>query len=316
MTEKRMEPELHNEELEAAIQEFKKDQTKENMIKVLQLLEKTMVLQPAVFPPEKKDEIMERIKQGQKGAPMQLGPEMQPRPMILKNDKGERFFAVYTGKAQIPANQKFPAVLYVPFKECSKMAARKELQLMGVVLNPQTDNLTLHIAALELMNQRTEGRKVTPMSFGDLMMQKGLPERFHQDRPGFMQRIAQEKEDYITGVFLEGYQKMQDQKGSCPYQKEDFEILLLNISDTVQMVRIGLSETAAKKGQYISAFCFYNPVTEDGIYYLIGRGPKGSPNLLFSVDEKGSCSALGEAPAEGSELYELIGRVPWEKENA
>ncbi len=311
------EPELHNEQLEAAVQEFKKDQTNENMVKIMLLLEKACVMQPAFLPAGNKEDIQRLMKQGQAGkAPLVLSPQMQPRPVILKNDKGEQFFGVFTGKAQIPQKQKYQAMLFVPFRECSKMAARKELQLKGIVLNPFTDNLTLHMAALELMNNKLEKQgapvKVPP---ADIIMQVKLPERFHQDRKGFMQEIVQGKEEAVAGIFREAYQKIAGEGAKCPYQAADFEVMALNISETLQMVRIGFPESSAVKGQYLSGFCFFGPKTGDGIVYLVRRGAKGSPNLLCAVDEKGVCTELGEAPSEGSELYELIGRVPWENEN-
>ena len=44
---------------------------------------------------------------------------------------------------------------------------------------------------------------------------------------------------------------------------------------------------------------------------MILRGAKGQRNRLFTVDERGVCSELGEAPEEGSELFELMEKVPW-----
>ena len=61
----------------------------------------------------------------------------------------------------------------------------------------------------------------------------------------------------------------------------------------------------------LCAFCCYNPQTDEGIYYLIQRGPQKQRNRLLTVDGQGTCTDIGEAPEEGSELYELMGRVPW-----
>jgi len=146
---------------------------------------------------------------------------------------------------------------------------------------------------------------------GDRIMIKELPGRFHQDRAGFMQEISTGKEDFAEAFFRESYRKIKGENVPCPYRKTDFEVLSLNISGTLQMARIGLSESGSAKGQFTSAFCFYNPEAGEGIYYLLRKGVKGGRNKLLCVDEKGACSELGDAPSEGSELYELIEKVPW-----
>ena len=140
MAEQGKEPSLHNEELEAAVKDFKADQTKEKMLKIMTCLEKATVMQPGA---------------GQNGkVPVRMTNQTKPAPIVLKNDKGEQFFAVFTGKGQIPENQRFPAMMYLPFKECAKMAAKKESGLAGIVLNPFTDNLVLHMAGLEALNEK------------------------------------------------------------------------------------------------------------------------------------------------------------------
>ncbi len=318
MERQKKEPELHNEELGKAIEEFKKKQTNENMVKIMQRLEKATVMQPAFLPAgTDKEDIRKMIQQSQGGkVPLKLNAQSRPRPVVLKNDKGEQFFAVFTGKEHVPAGQKYPAMMFLPFIECSKMAARAELQLKGIVVNPFTDNLTLNKPALDLMNNKAAKQGAPALiPIGDRIIQTFLPGKFHQDKQGFMQKISQEKEEYVAELFCEAFKSLKGDNAACPYQKKDFELMVLNFSDTLQMARIGLAEGGAVKSQCISAFCFYNPKTGEDIYYLIKKGAKGSPNLLLSVDEKGSISELGDAPAEGSELYGLVGRVPWEAGN-
>ena len=50
MAEQGKEPSLHNEELEAAVKDFKADQTKEKMLKIMTCLEKATVMQPGALP--------------------------------------------------------------------------------------------------------------------------------------------------------------------------------------------------------------------------------------------------------------------------
>ncbi len=77
------------------------------------------------------------------------------------------------------------------------------------------------------------------------------------------------------------------------------------------MARIGLAEEKTVKGVCLCGFCCYNPQTDEGIYYLIQKGPGKQRNRLLTVDEQRGMSDAGEAPERGSELYDLMGRIPW-----
>lgn len=308
MAEQGKEPVLHNEELEAAVKAFKAEQTKENMVKIMTYLEKATVMQPGVLPqgmdPQKVQELVRASKGGK--VPVRMTDQTKPAPVVLKDDKGQQFFAVFTGKEQIPENRRFPAMMYLPFKECAKMAAKKELGLSGIVLNPFTDNLVLHQAAMEMADRRE-----TRLLPEDLAARDGFSGRFYQDKAGFMDEIAGRKEDFVLECYAEIYRKLQGEKAVFPYRRDDFGVITMNISDTLHMARIALAEGGTVKGACLCVFCCYNPETGEGIYYLILRGAKGQRNRLFTVDEQGVCSELGEAPEEGSELFELMGKVPW-----
>lgn len=308
MAEQGKEPVLHNEELDAAIRAFKAEQSNEKMLQIMACLEKAVIMQPGALPkdmdPQKVQELIQASRDGK--VAVKLTAQTKPNPIVLKNDKGEQFFAVFTGKGQIPENQKYPAMMFLPFKECAKVAANKASRLSGIVINPYTDNLVLYAAVLEILNA-----KEAQLLPEDRIARDHLSAKFHQDRAAFMDRIAGEKESFVEESFLEAYRKLQGESAFFPYKKEDFNVITLNISDTLHMARIALAEGGAIKGLCLSAFCCYNPKTTEGVYYLVQRGGKEQKNRLLTVDERGVCSDIGEAPAEGSELYELIGKVPW-----
>lgn len=308
MSEQNREPALHNEALEEAMKTFKADQTNENLVKIMMHLEKATVMQPAMIPGGADQREMKELLEKSRGgvAPVKLAGGLQPRPIILKNDKGEQFFAVFTGQSQIPGNQKYPAMMFLPFKECSKMAVREELKLSGVVLNPFTDNLVIHKAALDMMN-----RKDAQISLEDKIARDMLSKRFYEDRQSFMEKIGSEKEAFAFACYREAWLKERGDAAAFPYRQEDFGVIALNISDTLHMARIGLAEGGAVKGWCLCVFCCYNPKSGEAVYYLIIKGAPKQKNRLLAVDEQGVCTELSEAPEEGCELYELIGRVPW-----
>lgn len=310
MAEQNKEPALHNEALEEAMKAFKTNQSNENLVKIMTHLEKATVMQPAFLPQGvDQQKLQNLIREGRK-EPVKLAGGEQPRPIILKNNSGDQFFAVFTGKSQIPENQKYPVMMFLPFKECAKMAAREELKLSGVVLNPFTDNLTIHKAALEMMN-----RKEAQLSAEDKIARDGFSARFYGDKQGFMERISAEKESFVFACYQEAYRKECGDGPAFPYRQEDFGVIVLNISDTLHMARIALAEGGAVKGACLCVFCCYNPQSGEGIYYLILRGGRGQRNRLFTVEESGVCRELGEAPEEGSELFELMGKVPWAEQS-
>lgn len=308
MAEQGKEPALHNEELEAALKAFKGEQTNEKLLKIMTYLEKATVIQPAMlskdFDPQK---VQNLIRESQGGKmPVKLTSQTRPSPIILKNDKGEQFFAVFTGKEQMQGKQKYPAMMFLPFKECARAAVKKEFGLSGIVLNPFTDNLVLHTAVLEILC-----RKEVPLPPEDKIARDEFSGRFYRDKADFMEKIGSEKENFVFACYEEAYRKLQGGKAAFPYRKEDFHVITLNISDTLHMARIALAEGGTIGGVCLCAFCCYNPKTGEGIYYLIQKGARQQPNKLLTVNEQGICSEIGEAPEEGSELYELIGKVPW-----
>ena len=312
MAEQGKEPVLHNEELEAAVKAFKAEQTNEKMLKIMIYLEKATVMQPAVLPKDfDPQKIQSLIKDSQGGKiPVKLTGQTRPSPIVLKNEKGEKFFAVFTGKGQIPEGQRYPAAMFLPFRECAKTALRKEFGISGIVLNPFTDNLVLHTAVLEALS-----RKEAQILPEDRIARDLLPGRFYRDKAEFMEKIGREKESFVFSCYEEAYRNLQGEKAVFPYRKDDFGVITLNISDTLHMARMALAEGGTVKGVTLCAFCCYNPETGEAIYYLIQRGGKGQKNRLLTVDKQGTCADAGEAPEEGSELFELMGKVPW-AENA
>ena len=132
-------PELHNEELEQEIALFSQKQDNERMAQILQKLTFAQIMQPAVFPVGTDPEELKKL--------VQKGPaqtSIRPQPMVLKSKDGENFLPVFTSPDQIPKEQKYPAVIFVPFIQCVKAAVKESNQLKGIVVNPFTHNLVIH----------------------------------------------------------------------------------------------------------------------------------------------------------------------------
>jgi len=122
--------EITNDKLEEAIKVYLSERTKENLGIVLNLLRPTKLLVPAM-----------------------LKAPNQPVPCFLKSGTGETFLAVYTSKEQIPAEPKSQAILSMPFPACNDIVVKEELKLMGMVVNPFTDNLVLRKELVEKLHE-------------------------------------------------------------------------------------------------------------------------------------------------------------------
>lgn len=309
-------PELHNEEIEKEINAFATDQSKERMVKIMQGLSGALILQPAIFPEGTKPEDLKKAAQGD----MENGAK--PQPIVLKNKDGQNFFPIFTSKQHLQPNQQYPAMLFLPFMECVKMAARPELNLEGIVVNPFTNNMILHQPAINMIlgSQQTQtvtmsGPQMQVFLRNQIEMTE-LPKKLYTEKEAFMQVLTTEKEGYLLKLYHEMYGKVKGLENACPYTEKDFEMMSLNISDTMQLVQISMPEQLRSVGQCVSVFLFLNPQSGDAIYYTIKQAEPEQENTLGSVSADGSYTELGAAPQDGSELYTLMDMVPWKKESA
>ena len=317
MAEQMKQPVLHNEELEALIKVFRDAQTKENMMKILQLLDKTLIMQPALLPPNVDKATVEKLA---KAGTVKMDGKVRPQPVVFKNSNGESFFPVFTSKEQIPAGQKYPAMLFVPFKECAKLASRPEAKLNGIVVNPFTDNLILHQAAFQgnspVMAAVQKVEELSPKQKQAVLRNKiagvEIPRRFFREKEVFLDFVGEDREERICTIFRDFYEEDKTIQEAFPYETGDFEVMSLNISDTIRLLRIGLPEKNCLIGSITSVLMFLNPVTGQAVCYAIKKGEKGKGNTFGEIDADGKYLDKGEAPGEGEELYTLMGQLPWE----
>lgn len=318
MAEQMKQPILHNEELEAQIKVFRDAQTKDNMVKVLQLLDKTMIMQPALLPANMTPQMMQHMAQAGNGP---MDPKMRPQPVVFKNNNGDNFLPIFTSKQQIPEGQKYPAMLFVPFKECAKIAAKPEAKINGIVVNPFTDNLVLHQAAFQGAAQNANPvaaavRKVEELSGKQkqaICCNKFIEEmtkRFFREKEAFFDFVGEKKEETVCELF-QTYYESQKMDVEFSYLPDDFDVMSLYISDTIRLVRIGMPDRNMIIGSYTGVLMFFNPTTGQAVCYAMKKGEKKKGNTYGEIDGNGIYTDLGEAPGEGEELYALMGKLPW-----
>ena len=292
--EKRQIPNISNEKAEQAIKDYGQERTKENLAKIVNLLRPSGLFVPAM-----------------------LNEEQKPVPYFLKSAEGDQYLAVFTSRDQAPDEVKQKSVMIMPFTVCNSIVANEQFGLKGMVINPYTDNLILktelisqlHEADKELAKKMKERRQnLTPEQYVQYMRNQiefgVLPQRLYTEGESFVNSICDQKEDAVEELFRKGF------KENSPYQKKQFGVMALTISETLLLIRIDMPS-----GQPISPYCVrvyitWNPKEQKAGYYTIEQLPGEKKLRLGCVDQEGKHTNLEEAPVEGAELtriMELVG---------
>lgn len=281
--------EITNDKLEAVIKEYMAERTKEKLAEVLNLLRPTKLLVPAML----------------------KGPN-QPEPCFLKNDKGEQFLAVFTGKEQMQSGPKAQAVLSMPFPVCNSLVAKDELNLLGMVVNPFTDNLVLLKDLVKRLHEvdkkagQPQQVKLTAEQFQVFVKKQVefgvLPKRLFTEKEAFVNKLCEEKEELVSRIFAEVYK---EQKLN-PFTAEDYSVMALEIAQDLTLVRIDFPDKGIVAPLCYRVYITFDPITKKAGYYTIEKMAEGNDHLLGGFGEDGKHISYGTAPVEGAEMDRII----------
>lgn len=281
--------EITNDKLEEAIKIYVAERTKENLGTVLNLLRPTKLLVPAM-----------------------LKAPNQPVPCFLKSGTGDTFLAVYTSKEQIPAEPKSQAILSVPFPACNDIVVKEELNLLGMVINPFTDNLVLKKELVEKLHEadqkvmQTKQVKMTPEQFGVFVKKQVefgiLPKRLFAEKESFVNQLCEEKEVFINRIFAETYKEAK----LYPYSEADYAVMALEIAPDLTLIRVDFPESGIVPPLCYSVYITYDPIARKAGYYTIEKMAEPGKRLLGGFAEDGSHINYGEAPVDGAEIDRIM----------
>jgi len=281
--------EITNDKLEEAIKVYLAERTKENLGIVLNLLRPTKLLVPAM-----------------------LKAPNQPVPCFLKSGAGETFLAVYTSKEQIPAEPKSQAILSMPFPACNDVVTKEELNLMGMVINPFTDNLVLKKELVEKLHEADQKAmqmqqvKMTPEQFNVFVKKQVefgvLPKRLYAEKESFVNQLCEEKEAFINRIFADAYKEAK----LYPYSESDYSVMALEIGPDLTLIRVDFPETGIVPPLCYRVYLTYDPITGKAGYYTIEKMAEPGKRLLGGFAEDGSHVNYGEAPVEGAEIDRIM----------
>lgn len=315
--EQKLSIDMDNEALENAMKTFLADRTNGNMAKLMEVMKDARFLVPADFPPEIKKKIIEKVKRGEK-VDTKAAPRMLP--IIVQNQQGEFFAPAYTTKEQMPDTKKCPAILNVGIDELLRIASNPKLNLKGIIVNPDTDKMILHLQFIEAMKKFKEGNgqtkeiKMTKEQFEQFARKSCewsiIPQMVYKTKADFMKKLDDERGKYMATLYRQPY----GDKLPCPYSEKDFDVMVLNIDEKTCVASIELPEMNIAPQLARSMYIVWNPQNDEMHYFTIEQGQQGEENVLCGVGSNGKREELQTAPPTGNELAAILELIREEAE--
>lgn len=299
-----------NKALEEAIEAFRADKEKDSYVKVMELLEKSIVLVPAIPPKDIDPALMEQLKAGK---PVQFPKDTKIVPCLLRKETGEQALPIFTSPEQIPEDKRSPMVMAMPFMGVVSMAAANQDKMEEVVVNPFTGMMVLNKSVLEIAEKRRKAAgqiktvQLTQEQFRDLAHNRVslflLPKFLFEQKEAGLKRLQQEEGAFLLQLYDEVYPK--GKKSGC--RAEDFSLMTLNLSDTIQLTRLDLPDETNKKGLCYRVYAVFKRDTEEVLYYTLENTKEG--NVIAKVTPDGKHEVVEPAPDNGAEIEAILNLV-------
>ncbi len=299
-----------NKALEEAIEAFRADKEKDSYVKVMELLEKSIVLVPAIPPKDIDPALMEQLKAGK---PVQFPKDTKIVPCLLRKETGEQALPIFTSPEQIPEDKRSPMVMAMPFMGVVSMAAANQDKMEEVVVNPFTGMMVLNKSVLEIAEKRRKAAgqiktvQLTQEQFRNLAHNRVslflLPKFLFEQKEAGLKRLQQEEGAFLLQLYDEVYPK--GKKSGC--RAEDFSLMTLNLSDTIQLTRLDLPDETNKKGLCYRVYAVFKRNTEEVLYYTLESTKEG--NVIAKVTPDGKHEVVEPAPDNGAEIEAILNLV-------
>ncbi len=304
------EQKINNKALEEAIAAFRSDKERDSYVKVMELLEKSIVLVPAIPPKDMDPEIMEQLKAGK---PVQFPKDTKIVPCLLRKETGEQALPIFTSPEQIPEDKKSPMVMAMPFMGVISMVSANQDKVAEVVVNPFTGILVLNQSVLEIAEKRRKAVgqmktvQLTQEQFQDFAHNRVslflLPKFLFEQKEEGLKRLQQEEGALLLQFYDEVYPK--GKKSGC--RAEDFSLMTLNLTDTIQLTRLDMPDETNKKGMCYRVYAVFKRDTEEVLYYTMENTKDG--NMIASVTQDGKHEILEPVPDNGAEIEAILNLV-------
>lgn len=300
---------IDNTQLESLLEEFTRDRQKEKYAAVMELLEKALILVPAMQPQGLDEESQRLMKEGKQ---VKIPQGVRITPCLLRKETGEQALPIFSSAAQIPEDKKSPALMAMPFGSCLSMVMSNPGQVEAIVLNPFTHNMVLPQAVLDVAVKRLSAKKpqaikVTEQQFGQLVHNRValqmLPKYLFVHKEEGLRQLQHEEGALLLQFYRECYPE--GRKSSVAAGQEDFSVMTLNVTEDMQITRIDMPDGMAKKGMCYRAYAVWLRSTQELRYYTMEKTEQG--NQIGRVAEDGKHELVEEAPDNGAEIEAVMG---------
>lgn len=298
------EPRIDNKVLEEAIEVFRADKERESYVKVMELLEKSIVLVPTMQPEDISPDLKEQMRAGK---PVLLPKETNVVPCLLKKDTGEQALPVFTSQEKIPPEKKSPALIAMPFMSCVAMVMANQDKVAEVVVNPFTGMMILNrsiLAVAEKRRQSVQTMQLTPGQFRDFAYNgvalSLLPKYLFEKKEEGLKKMQQEEGAFLLQFLEEIYPD--GKRINC--RAEDFSLMTLNLTDTIQLTRLDMPDETNKKGMCYRIYAAWKRDTEEVLYYTLENTEDGK--YIARVTQDGKHEIVEPVPDNGAEIEAIM----------
>lgn len=298
------EPRINNKALEEAIEVFRADKEKESYVKVMELLEKSIVLVPTMLPEDLSPELAEQMREGK---PILLSKDAKVVPCLLQKDTGEQALPIFTSLEKIPPEKKSPALIAMPFLSCVAMVMANQSKVAEVVVNPFTGMMILNQSILGIAEKRrnaVQTMQLTPAQFRDFAYNgvalSLLPKYLFEQKEEGLKKLQQEEGEFLLQFFDEIYPE--GKKIGC--RAEDFSLMTLNLTDTIQLTRLDMPDETNKKGMCYRVYAAWKRDSEEVLYYTLENTEEGK--YIARVTQDGKHELVEHVPDNGAEIEAIM----------
>lgn len=175
--------------------------------------------------------------------------------------------------------------------------------ITAAVINPFNQNIVMNVSRNtpeEQKPQLTEAQLHAVIR--QQMESRVFPHKIHTEGETYIEDLCKRQGECIVELFEEPYAELEN----CPYSADDYDFMILNISDTLRLIRITTPTDKQYPEMAISIFIAWNPAEKKSRYFAIIKSRDGEPNKLYEVTDEQKVESLGDAPDEGMELQSII----------
>lgn len=301
------EQKIENAALEEAIAVFRADKEKDSYVKMMEVMEKSIVMVPTMPLGDVSPQLLEQLREGKV---TEFLKEAKIVPCLLKKETGEKALPIFTSLEQIPPERRSPALVSMPFMTCVAMFMANQDKVAEIVVNPFTGLVILSRNILEVADKRrkaAEGIKTVQVSegqFRDLVHNRVmlylLPNFLFEKGLVGLEELQREEGTLMMRFYAEVYPK----EKMSGFRAEDFSFMILNITDNIQLTRLDLPDTIDKRGLCYRGYIVFLRDTQEILYYAL-ENTKGG-RFIARVTKDGKHEIVESAPDNGTEIETIM----------